>query len=74
MSAFDMVSNQYAKKALVQSGDANGFTKKEYYKVGIDDEYFIAFNEKVKNEFEKEAKNGKVGLDFNRLYYIGEKT
>jgi len=44
------------------SGAANGFTS-----IGG------RFNELVKEEFVREAVNGKFVLDFNRLYYVGEK-
>jgi ubiquinone/menaquinone biosynthesis C-methylase UbiE len=56
------------------SGASNGFIKKEYYAKEVSDDFFNTFNIAVKREFEKESKNGEVGLDFNRLYYIGVKT
>ena len=55
------------------SGAANGFTAKQYYEGKIEDAYVKLFNEKVKEEFEKASTNGKFTLDFNRLYYIGER-
>ncbi len=55
------------------SGAANGYTGKKYYSVEIGDDYIAAFNNFVKEEIEKQSKDGKIKVDFNRLYYIGRK-
>lgn len=60
------------------SSIANGYTIKKYYDIDIDDNYIEEFNNVVKEEIKiqsesKESKNGKINVDFNRLYYIGEK-
>ena len=56
------------------SGAANGFTGKKYYDIEIDDEYIAAFNNRVKNEIRSESKDGRIIMDFNRLYYLGKKA
>lgn len=55
------------------SGAANGFTGREYYDIEISDDYIANFNNSVKDEIKKQSKDGKINVDFNRLYYIGEK-
>jgi trans-aconitate methyltransferase len=59
---------------VYRSGAANGFTAKECFDIDISDEFVVSFNKAVKTEFERRAKDGKVELDFNRMYYTGEKT
>lgn len=56
------------------SGAGNGFTLQQYYRVPISAAYVETFNRKVKEGFAVAARDGKVSLDFNRLYYLGEKT
>lgn len=55
------------------SGAANGFTGRKYYDIEINDDYIANFNNSVKEEMKKISQNGKIKVDFNRLYYIGEK-
>ncbi len=55
------------------SGAANGYTGREYYDIEIDEDYINAFNNRMKEEIQRQSKNGKVKVDFNRLYYIGRK-
>lgn len=55
------------------SAVANGYTIKKYYDIDIDDEYVNEFNNVVKEEIKRQSKDGKINVDFNRLYYIGEK-
>ena len=55
------------------SGAANGYTGKKYYDIEIDDDYIAAFNNCVKEEIRKQSKDGRIIVDFNRLYYIGKK-
>lgn len=55
------------------SGAANGYISKQYYDIDISDEFIARFNACVKEEMAKEAKDGKVKVDFNRLYYVGVK-
>lgn len=55
------------------SGAANGYTGKRYYDIEIDEDYVKAFNNRVKEEIQRQSKNRKVKVDFNRLYYIGIK-
>ncbi len=55
------------------SGAANGYTGKKYYDIEIDDDYINSFNNYVKEEINKESEEGKIIVDFNRLYYIGKK-
>jgi ubiquinone/menaquinone biosynthesis C-methylase UbiE len=55
------------------SGAANGFLSKEYYPFQITDDYIRQFNDHVKKEIERSSQAGKVTVEFNRLYYIGQK-
>lgn len=55
------------------SGASNGYTGKKYYDIEIDDDYIATFNNCVKEEFKKQSKDGRIMVDFNRLYYIGKK-
>ncbi len=55
------------------SGAANGYTGKECYDIEIGDDYIAAFNESVKEEIKRQSKDGRIIVDFNRLYYIGKK-
>jgi len=55
------------------SGAGNGFTGKKYYDIEIDDDYVSAFNDHVNQEIRKESTNGRLKVEFNRLYYIGIK-
>jgi ubiquinone/menaquinone biosynthesis C-methylase UbiE len=73
----DYETNCYSAEEAFEvylSGAANGLNSQKYYGVRINDDYVRKLNEKVKEEFFNNAINGKVILDFNRLYYIGEKT
>lgn len=55
------------------SGAANGYTDKKYYDIKIDDYYVTAFNNGVKEEIKRQAIDGRIIVDFCRLYYIGQK-
>ncbi len=55
------------------SGAANGYTGKKYYDIEIGDDYIAAFNDSVKEEINRQSKDGRIVVDFNRLYYIGKK-
>lgn len=55
------------------SGAANGYTGKGYYDIEINEDYINAFNNRVNEEIKRQSKNGKIKVDFNRLYYIGKK-
>jgi trans-aconitate methyltransferase len=56
------------------SGAGNGYTGRGYYDVEIDDAYMAAFNRLVRGEIEAGARDGKVDLRFQRLFYLGGKT
>lgn len=56
------------------SGAGNGFTGKKYYDIEIDDDFVSSFNNHVKEEISKESTDGRLNVDFNRLYYIGKKS
>lgn len=55
------------------SGAANGFTGRKYYDIKISDNYIDAFNGFARQEIKKLSSGGRVRVDFNRLYYVGEK-
>jgi len=60
--------------AVFASGAAQGFTGKEFYDVPIDDEYVRRFNDDIRLAMKKRAHDGKVIVDFRRLYYLGIKA
>jgi len=55
------------------TGAAQGFLCRDYYDVEVGDDYIDAFNGAVREEMEKDAKDGLVQVTFNRLYYVGVK-
>ena len=54
-------------------GAAVGFANPEHYDCDVTDEYLESFNGAVREEMERIADGGRVLVDFNRLYYVGEK-
>lgn len=56
------------------SGAGNGYTGKKYYDIEINDDFVSSFNYRVKEEIRKAATNGRLNVEFNRLYYIGKKS
>ena len=60
--------------AVFASGAAQGFTGKEFYDVPISDDYVRRFNDRIRLAMEKQAHDGKVLVDFRRLYYMGIKA
>ncbi len=59
---------------IYRSDEYHGATIKEGFDIDVSEEFIQTFNKEVKEEFSRRAKDGKVVLDLNRLYYIGEKT
>ncbi len=55
------------------SGAANGYTGKNYYDIPIADDYISAFNKRIREEIKKQSENGRIVVDFNRLYFIRKK-
>jgi trans-aconitate methyltransferase len=60
--------------AVFASGAAQGYTGKEFYDAPIDDDYVRRFNGCIRLAMEKRAHDGKVIVDFRRLYYVGGKA
>jgi trans-aconitate methyltransferase len=60
--------------AAFASGAAQGYTGKEFYDAPIDDDYVRRFNDRIRLAMEKRARDGKVIVDFRRLYYVGIKA
>lgn len=58
---------------IFTTGAARGFVGYDCYDVEPPDEYIEAFNVAVREEMENRATDGRVNVDFNRLYYIGLK-
>jgi trans-aconitate methyltransferase len=56
------------------SGAGNGFTSRTCYDIPITDEYVAEFNQRVYEALQTRAREGKVTVDFWRLYYIGLKA
>jgi trans-aconitate methyltransferase len=56
------------------SGAAQGYTGKEFYNVPIDEDYVRRFNLYARLAIEKRAIDGKVTVDFQRLFYLGSKS
>jgi trans-aconitate 2-methyltransferase len=68
---------QYATEQAVNvfaSGAAQGYTGKDFYEVAIDDDYVRRFNAYVRIALEDRARDGKVVVDFRRLYYLGRRS
>ncbi len=55
------------------SSTANGYTGRGYYDFEINNDYIAAFNNTVKEEIKRQSRDGRIKVDFNRLYYIGKK-
>ncbi|MCX9074449.1 MAG: methyltransferase domain-containing protein [Candidatus Methanoperedens sp.] len=55
------------------SSTANGYTGREYYDIEINNDYVTVFNNTVKEEIKRQSRDGRIKVDFNRLYYIGKK-
>lgn len=55
------------------TGAAQGFAGRQYYDIEVDDAYIEAFARAVREEMEASANDGKVEVDFNRMYYVGLK-
>ncbi|MHB8896309.1 MAG: methyltransferase domain-containing protein [Candidatus Geothermincolia bacterium] len=58
---------------IYSTGAAQGFIGRDYYDVELTDEYLAAFSGAVRDEMVKRSVGGMVEVDFNRLYYIGNK-
>jgi len=74
--AIDHERTEYSEDeafGIYLSGAANGYTAKEFYDIQIDERYVTTFNSKVREEIKRRSKNGRIVVDFNRLYYIGKK-
>jgi trans-aconitate methyltransferase len=59
--------------AVFASGTARGLTGKEFYDAPVDDDYVPRFNDGIRLAMENRAHEGKVLVDFRRLYYVGLK-
>jgi trans-aconitate methyltransferase len=55
------------------SGAANGLLGPQFYDTEISRDYVDRFNLRVRENIEKKANQGRIIVDFNRLYYIGKK-
>jgi trans-aconitate methyltransferase len=55
------------------AGAARGFAGKDFYDVAVDDDFVGWFNDAVRDEMEKDSTDGRVTVDFNRLYYVGRR-
>jgi uncharacterized membrane protein len=72
-----MEEKQYDTEQAVSvfaSGAARGYTARDFYDVPIDDDYVRRFNDCIRLATEKRAHDGKVMVDFRRLYYVGIKA
>jgi trans-aconitate methyltransferase len=58
---------------IFSTGAARGFVGPAYYDVEVTDDYLDAFSAAVRDEMESRAVDGKVRVDFNRMYYVGVK-
>jgi len=59
--------------AVFTSGAAQGYTTKEFYEVPIEEDYIRRFNQYARLAIEQRAIEGKVVVDFRRLFYVGNK-
>ena len=55
------------------SGAGQGFTGEAFYDVPIHDDYVRLFKAQARLAMEHRARDGKVKVDFQRLYYVGIK-
>jgi len=55
------------------SGAANGYLGKAYYPEPPSDAYVQRFNQAVRDAICRRAENGRILVDFRRLYYVGTK-
>jgi trans-aconitate methyltransferase len=55
-------------------GASMGYANPAYYDCDVPAGYVDAFNRAVRDEMERVAVDGRVLMEFNRLYYVGEKT
>jgi trans-aconitate methyltransferase len=60
--------------AVFTSGAGQGYTGKEFYEVVIDDDYVRRFTNHSRLAMESRAHDGKVVVDFRRLFYLGKKS
>ena len=69
------VSSYTVDQALANfiSGAAQGYTGKSYYDIPITDEYVNRYKANAERAMKALEKNGKVDVDFNRLYFVGRK-
>ncbi|WP_202319146.1 class I SAM-dependent methyltransferase [Archaeoglobus neptunius] len=58
---------------IFSSGAIAGYLNPEYYDVELNDEYIKAFREIVRQEFNRQAENGIVKLEFNRIFLVAVK-
>jgi trans-aconitate methyltransferase len=68
---------QCATEQAVQvfaSGAGQGYTGREFYDVPIDEEYVRRFSDHARMAMERRAQDGKVVVDFHRLFYLGKKS
>jgi hypothetical protein len=42
-------------------------------RLAMTNDYIVAFNESMKEEIKRQSKEGRIIVDFNRLYYLGKK-
>jgi trans-aconitate methyltransferase len=55
------------------SGAAQGYTGKTYYDIPLTDEYIKRFRTNAEKAMHARQKDGKVEVDFNRLYFVGSR-
>lgn len=55
------------------SGAARGYTGGDYYDILLPDEFLERFKEHARKAMFSRVKEGRVEVDFNRLYFIGRK-
>ena len=68
--------NQYTVDeafGIYSTGAAQGFIGRAYYDVDLTEVYLEAFSSAVRKEIQHRAVEGKVQVDFNRMYYVGVK-
>lgn len=56
---------------IYSTGAAQGFIGQAYYDVELTEEYLDAFSKAARDEMLRRAVDGKVHVDFDRMYYIG---
>lgn len=75
--SIDLEANEYTVDeayGVYSIGAAMGFANPAYYGCEVSADFIKEFNQAVREEMERLATGGRLLVEFNRLYYVGEKA